>query len=196
MLGSVIYRQSCRGSCSKGVTSMRRSALTSIAVVTLTACGGGHAPTVQQPSPTTAKAYVAWPVTQGTVTAYRFDGANRGAAVGTAQTDNSGAFQLQLTATSTDQLLLVVSSGSYTEVATGTPISLVGYELTAVLPAATRLPGDAISGVLISPVSHLVTQLSAYFTAQGTPPDAALSKANTLLNAHFGGIDWRMVPSP
>ena len=50
--------------------------------------------------------------------------------------------------------------------------------------------------MLISPVSHLVAQLTGYYVAHGSTPDAALSKANTLLNAHFGGIDWRTLTAP
>lgn len=169
---------------------------TALIFASLVACGGGHVPTLRASQPTTAKSYVVWPVNGGTVTAYRFDGAVRGAAVGSAKTDSEGSFQLQLNSTSTSQVLLAVSSGSYTEPATGTPIDLAGYELTAVLPSAMRLPGDGVAGVLVSPVSHLVAQLSAYFVAQGTPPDAALSRANTLLNAHFGGIDWRTLNTP
>ena len=119
---------------------MRSSTLFIVALAALHgACGGGHAPSGTF-TPPSGKSYVVWPISNGTVTAYRFDGSTRGAAVGTARTDGGGAFELRLMATATDQVLLVVSSGSYVEPATGTPISMDGYELTALLPAVTRLP--------------------------------------------------------
>src|SRR6267143_6328357 len=182
--------------CVQQGASLMRSSSFIVALAALNgACGGGHAPSGTFPPPS-GKSYVVWPISNGTVTAYRFDGSTRGAAVGTARTEGGGAFELRLTATATDQVLLVVSSGSYVEPATGTPISMDGYELTALLPAATRLPGDSVAGVLISPVSDLVAKLSANLVTQGRPPGAALSKANTLLNAHFGGIDWRTLGTP
>src|SRR5258708_34740402 len=71
------------------------------------ACGGGHAPADPVAPPSDAKSYVVWPVSNGTVTAYRFDGGTPGAAVGTAQTDKTGAFDLRLNAPATGPLLVV-----------------------------------------------------------------------------------------
>ena len=91
-----------------------------------TACGGGKIATGQIPDggfPPGAPSFVAGPVIDSTVTAYTVDGnLRRDTAAGTAQTDASGSFTLKLSMTTTTQLLLVASSGSYTEPATGTPI--------------------------------------------------------------------------
>ena len=137
------------------------------AAALLCACGGGHAPAGPAVPPSTGKSYVVWPVSNGTVTVYRFDGGTRGAAVGTTQTDKAGAFELHLSAPATGPLLVVVSSGSYSEPATGTPVFVDGYELSAAVPAKVRAAGDAIAGLLVSPVSHLVVHLAAKYVRSG-----------------------------
>src|SRR5712691_533355 len=172
MLGSVSWR-SCRR-VQQGASSMRSSTLFIVAVAALLgACGGGHAPVGPVAPPTPGKSYVVWAVSNGTVTAYRFDGGTRGSAVGTAQTDKAGAFELHLNAPATGPLLVVVSSGSYTEPATGTPVLVDGYELCAPVPAKVRAAGDTIAGLLVSPVSHLVVQLAAKYASSGATIDAA-----------------------
>ena len=175
---------------------MRSSALISIALAGLAACGGGRAPIEPVTPPQGAKSLVVWPVSNGTVTAYRFDAATRGAAIGTAQTDSSGAFELKLNAPATGPLLVVVSAGAYTEPATGTPVLVDGYELTAVVSSKVRAAGDAIGGLVVSPVSHLVAQLVPRYVSAGATVDVAISQAQPLLNAHFGGIDWTSVSPP
>src|SRR6266478_3216502 len=154
------------------------------------ACGGGPGLSVssraKNGSGSSATAYL---VPNGTVTAYRLEGAaQRGPAVGTATADPNGVFQLKLTEPTTGPLLIAVSAGSYVEPATGTPVNLSGGELTAIAPSQVRVAGDVISGVVVSPVSHLVAQLAArYVRANGVSVDAALKRAADLLNSHFGG---------
>jgi hypothetical protein len=164
-------------------------------------CGGGHL-TGQQPAPdggsTVSTSFVAWPVVSGLVTAYAIDAAGaRSNVLGTATTDTSGGFALQLSTPTTGPILLALSSGSYTEPATGTPISVQGAELTALLPSAVRVVGDQINGALISPVSHLSAALALYnvMTSHVTV-DAAIASAASLLNSHFGAVDWRAFGDP
>src|SRR3989441_4487264 len=168
----------------------QRSAHKIVLAVTLAvaACGGGPGLSVSTPpkngSGSSATAYM---VPNATVTAYRLDGAaQRGPAVGTAVGDANGVFQLKLTEPTTGPVLIAVSAGSYVEPATGTPVNLSGGELTAIAPSQVRVAGDVISGVVVSPVSHLVAQLAArYARANGVSVDAALKQAAHLLNAHF-----------
>src|SRR5438128_96698 len=158
------------------------------------ACGGGPGLSVpsraKNGSGSSATAYM---VPNGTVTAYRLDGAaQRGPAVGTTTADPNGVFQLKLTEPTTGPLLIAVSAGSYVEPATGTPVNLSGGELTAIAPSQVRVAGDVIGGVVVSPVSHLVAQLAARYVRGGNlGVDAALKQAADLLNSHFGGVDWQ-----
>jgi len=174
----------------------QRSAHTIVLAVALAvaACGGGPGLSVssraKNGSGSSATAYM---VPNGTVTAYRLDGAaQRGPAVGTAAADANGVFQLKLTEPTTGPLLIAVSAGSYVEPATGTPVNLSGGELTAIAPSQVRVAGDVIGGVVVSPVSHLVAQLAARYMRGGSlSVDAALKQAADLLNSHFGGVDWQ-----
>ena len=171
------------------------------ALVTATACGGGRLPYVAEPDagPTSGKgSFVAWPVTAGTVTAYRLDSSGqRAATVGTAQTDSTGAFALRLTGSTTGPLLVVVSSGSFIEPATGTAVHIEGAELTAMLPSATRVAGDLLAGVLVSPVSHMTAQFAFFQATHGSGPlDDAFAQAATLIEGHFGGVNWRLLGAP
>src|SRR5437879_6024096 len=137
----------------------RLSYLARVAVVgTIAACGGGPDVSVSPPSKTIAGlSATAYPVANGAVRAYRLNNiGQRGPAIGTTTTDANGAFQLQLTESTSAPLLIAVSSGSYVEPATGTPVSLAGSELTALAPSRVRVAGDVLTGLVISPVSHLV----------------------------------------
>src|SRR5216683_742857 len=95
----------------------QRSAHTIVLAVALAvaACGGGPGLSVssraKNGSGSPATAYM---VPNGTVTAYRLDGAaQRGPAVGTAAADANGVFQLKVTEPTTGPLLIAVSAGSY-----------------------------------------------------------------------------------
>ena len=178
---------------------MQRSLIA--ALVTATACGGGRLPYVAEPDAGTTAAkgsFVAWPVAAGTVTAYRLDSSGqRTATVGTAQTDSTGAFALRLTGSTTGPMLVVVSSGSFIEPATGTAVHIEGAELTALLPSATRVAGDLLAGVLVSPVSHLTAQLAFFQATHGNGSlDDAIAQAATLIEGHFGGVNWRTLGAP
>src|ERR1700730_6484630 len=156
------------------------------------ACAGGPGLSdSSRPKTGSGSSSTAYMVPGGTVTAYRVDSdAQRGPAVGTATTDANGAFQLKLTEPTTGPLLIAVSTGSYVEPATGTPVNLSGGELTAMARSQVRVSGDVIDGVVVSPISHLVAQLAArYVRSGGASVDAALRQAADVLNSHFGDID-------
>ena len=171
---------------------IKYSSAIGLLVLPLSGCGGGPGLSLSSPAKngTSATAYAAQ---SGTVTAYRLDSnGQRGVQVGTAQTDANGSFELKLTLPSTGPLLISVSSGSYVEPATGTAVNLNGYEITAITPSQLRSADEMISGVLVSPVSHLTAQLTVrYVRANNMTVDAALTQASSLMNSHFGGIDWQ-----
>lgn len=181
---------------------MQRVATRSLALLLLAACGGGLL-TGQQAPPDggttgTPTSFVVWPVAQGAVTVFELDATGvRGKAIGSTTTDASGGFDLHLAAPSTLPLLLVVSSGSFTEPATGTTVRVDGNELTAQVPPKVRVSGDALAGVLVSPLSHLSARLASYYVNGGHQTvDDALTQAAALLDSHFGGLTWRTLAPP
>jgi hypothetical protein len=137
------------------------------------------------------------PLNAGTVTAYRVDATlRRGAALGSASTDEAGAFTISLPAWN-GPLLLVASSGTYLEEAVGLPVKLDGNELLALVPDYQS--GAKLSGLRVTPVSTWAVGLAA-FHCRGSAPDAgpevltgALAEAFTHLHAHLGELDWRSV---
>src|SRR5437868_10329442 len=163
------------------------------AVLVTTSCGGGPDLIFSSRARNRAPSSTAYAISNGTVTAFRLGGdATRGAVVGTTTTDQNGAFQLKLTQPTTGPLLVSVSSGTYVEPATGTTVNLSGGELTAIAGSQVHVAGDSVGGVLVSPVSHLVAQLATRRVRTGSVTvDAALKESATLVNSHFGGIDWQ-----
>src|SRR5260370_24306439 len=126
--------------------------------------GGGGGPGLSVSSSARNRAgpsATAYAAQSGTVTAYRLDSnGQRGAQVGTAQTDGSGSFELKLTSASTGPLLISGSSGSYVEPATGTPGNLNGHEIPAITPSQLRHRGERSRGCRLSPRSHPIAQLA------------------------------------
>src|SRR3954468_19057862 len=167
------------------------------AMLMTTSCGGGPDLIFASRARNRGPSATAYAVSNGNVTAYRVatDG-SRGSVVGTATTDQNGVFQLKLPQPTTGPLLISVSSGTYVEPATGTTVNLSGGEITAIAASQVHVAGDVISGVLVSPVSHLVAQVATRrVRIGGLTVDAALKQASDLLNSHFGGIDWQALGS-
>ena len=122
--------QNLSSSIVRGGNVIRYNSALGLLVLLLFGCGGG--PSLSLSSSTkTGTSGTAYAAQSGTVTAYRLDSnGQRGAQVGTAQTDANGSFELKLTLPSTGPLLISVSSGSYVEPATGTLVNLNGNEIT------------------------------------------------------------------
>src|SRR6266446_1562435 len=95
----------------------QRSAHKIVLAVTLAvaACGGGPGLSVSTPPKNgSGSSATAFMVPNGTVTAYRLDGAaQRGPAVGTATADPNGVFQLKLTEPTTGPLLIAELAARY-----------------------------------------------------------------------------------
>ncbi len=129
-------------------------------------------------------------VSGGTVTAYRLGSdMARGAALGTASTDDKGDFALKLS-TYAGPLEVVVVGGSYTEEAIGLGVKLVP-EMTLVVPEYRA--GQQLSGLRVTPISTLAGAFSRYHVGKGEALKPAWEEAFSRLNKHFGGVDWAVV---
>lgn len=160
-------------------------------------CGGGSVSSAQNTTGTggISGVVVKGPVSNGQVTAYRL-GADfrRGEALASTSTKEGGLFSLTLPSYN-GHLLLVASSGSYVDEATGLPARLDGQELTSVFPEYRA--GSEATAVSINAVSHWVAQLASFHVAKSKVPlESAISDARRHLHAHFGNLDWaRVVPA-
>lgn len=158
----------------------------------LTACGGGTPVTpIGTSAGSVAGVVIKGPVQDSSVTVYRLDSRFlRGAALGDARTDESGAFSIPVSSYN-GALLVVASSGTYVDEALGTPVSLGGRELVAVVPAYRS--GEKLSGVRLTPISTMAAAFAAHHVAAGAELAQAVGEAYSHLNAHFGDVDWRTV---
>lgn len=128
------------------------------------------------------------PVAEAEVSIYRLQGDARGALVGTAQTDENGAFEI-VVGPSEGPFLVVAAKGQYDDEATGLRLGLDDAELTALIPEFKS--GSEALGVVVTPVSHLTAGLALYYVrAEGQGIGAAYSEASGHLNAHFGVLTW------
>lgn len=156
-------------------------------------CGGG-APRI--PSGDAAGAVsglvVKGPVQNGAVTAYKLDDQMvRGASLGSATTDESGAFTIPLPSYN-GALMVVASTGSYVEEAIGLSVKLDGHELAAVVPAYKA--GATLADLRVTPISTLSAAAAAFHVQKkGTDLATANAEASIHLNSHFGDVDWRVV---
>ncbi|MCY1023946.1 Ig-like domain-containing protein [Pyxidicoccus sp. MSG2] len=167
-----------------------RARLLSLCLAFVSACGGGNP---VQPIGTSAGevagVVIKGPVQDASVTVYRLDAKFvRGTALGTARTDESGAFTVPV-GSYNGALLVVSSSGTYVDEALGTPVSLGGREMVAVIPSYRS--GEHLIGVRVTPISTLTAAFAAHHVAAGEELAQAVGEAYSHLNAHFGDVDWR-----
>ncbi|WP_309888085.1 hypothetical protein [Archangium sp.] len=128
-------------------------------------------------------------VSGATVNVYRLTGTERGAQVATTTTDTEGAFFVGVGA-SEGPFLVVATGGSFVDEASGATIRLNSDELTALVPFFPV--GTHAKGLVLTPVSHLAAGLALRQVRLGTADlGSAHDEAWLLLNAHFGGLDWR-----
>ncbi len=160
-------------------------------------CGGGSVSSTQGSTGTggISGVVVKGPIANGKVTAYRLGSDfRRGEALASTITQEGGAFSLSLPSYN-GHLLVVVSSGSYVDEATGLPARLDGQELTAVVTGYRA--GTETTGTSINAVSHWVAQLASFYISKSKAPlEGAVADARSRLHAHFGNLDWsRVVPT-
>jgi len=172
-----------------------------LAVVVLgSRCGGGQ-PTPYDPDASGGSisgVVVKGRVAGATVTAYGLDSVGgRKVTLGSAVTDELGAFKLGLPSYN-GPLLLVATGGAYPEEAVANAtIRLESSELTYLV--SDYQSNTALTAVAVTPVSHLAAGLALrWVEADGKPVADAGDEAWMRLNNHFGalvggGLDWRRV---
>lgn len=178
-----------------GVPRIRAVAavVAALLVVASPGCGGGAPVEPKGESSGIVSGRVVLPVTNGTVTVFKLDSSTvkRGEALGSATTDDTGAFSVSVPAYN-GPMLVVASTGNYTEPATGTAAKLDGFELTHII--ASYKSGTHADGVLVSPIATLATSLATHRVRNADDSlDVAVDEAFTHLNNHFAGVDWRSV---
>ena len=160
-----------------------RILLITLGLSILAACGGGGSAPVTQGS--ISGVVTKGPVRTAQVSAYAISGGVKGAQIGTATTDVTGAFTMNIGAYA-GAVMLQTSGGSYTDEATGSPMSMApGDVMTAVMPAVVA--NASTNGIQVTPVTAM-----AQVWAQGLPggmTDANIAAANAALGQYFSVSD-------
>jgi hypothetical protein len=116
-----------------------------------------------------------------TVMAYAVSGGAMGAQLASGTTNSMGGFSLSLGAYS-GPVMLKMSGGAYTNLATGTTMTmLTGDVMTAVIPTITS--GSTITGIQMTPLTSMA-QTRAQAMAGGMM-DANITAANTAVGNYF-----------
>ncbi len=151
-----------------------------LALSILTACGGGGA------GSSTTQGSISGIVTKGpmnnsTVVAYAISNGQMGAQIASATTDANGNFTMS-TGSYSGAVMLQASSGTYTDEATGTGMSLApGDVMTTVMP--TVAANATISGIQVTPVTAMAQTMAQHMT--GGMTDANIAAANTAMGSYF-----------
>lgn len=136
--------------------------------ILLLACSPGDPGTLppERPFGTISGQAVAGAIASAQVTAYGFDSGARGTRLGDTQTDDSGAYAIDIQAPS--QIILVeVRGGSYVEEASGSPVSLAEGQ---VLRAIGRYRSGQPLTLMVTPLTHMAVALSEYKIDSGMKP--------------------------
>jgi hypothetical protein len=125
------------------------------------------------------------PVGNASITAYAISAGQMGAQIGSATTDVNGNFSMTI-GSYAGPVMLQMSGGSYTDEATGAPMSMAqGDVMTAAMPSVTA--GASNSGVQVTPVTAMA-QTRAQHMAGGMT-DANIASANTAMGNNFSVTD-------
>jgi hypothetical protein len=117
-----------------------------------------------------------------TVTAYALNAdGTLGAALGSASSSADGSYTVAMTSAPSGPVVLVASGGTYAAESDGASITLGA--LRAVVPA---LGSTGTTGVVITPLSDMVTARVEALAAAGGAIDAALASASDLLKSTYG----------
>jgi hypothetical protein len=149
-----------------------------LALSIITACGGGGGATVQGSISGTA---TKGPVSNATMTAYAISNGQIGAQIATATSDANGNFTMT-TGGYAGPVMLQMSGGTYTDEATGTPMSMAtGDVMAAVMP--TVAAGANVTGIQVTPVTAMAQTRAQAMT--GGMTDANIAAANTAMGNYF-----------
>ncbi|MBI4567786.1 MAG: Ig-like domain-containing protein [Planctomycetes bacterium] len=128
------------------------------------------------------------PVSGATVRLFTVDAAGRvDREIAAAATDGAGRFTMRLPAGAPlgDMLFLRATGGTYADEATLERVTLAaGQEMTA---AVTARPGEALTGLVVTPLTHFAATLAGARAGGLTVDNARI--AATLVGNHFGVAD-------
>ena len=148
--------------------------------------GGGSSGTTSAPvagviSGTVTKG----PVSNATVAAYGVGGGQVGAQIGATTTDANGNFSVAI-GSYAGPVMLQVSAGTYTDEATGNPMTMApGDVMTVVMP--TIAAGATTSSVQVTPVTAMAQAVAQHMA--GGMTDANIAAANTAMGNYFSVTD-------
>lgn len=162
-------------------------ALTALAALLLAGCGGGSsidstgAATTPSAQGTMSGNVVKGPVSGATVKAFAVSGGVMGAQISSAPTDASGAFTMTM-GSYAGPLMLQMSGGTYTDEASGIPMTMgAGDVMAAVLPAIAA--GANVSGVAVTPLTAMAQAMAQRMS--GGLTDANIAAANAAVGNYF-----------
>ena len=158
-----------------------RILLSTIVLSILAACGGDSGVVIAPVQGTISGVATKGPVRTAVVSAYGISNGLQAAQIGTATTDVTGAFTINIGAYA-GAVMLQVSGGSYTDEATGSPMNMAsGDVMTAVMP--TVVANARTTGIQVTPVTTM-----AQVRAQrmlGYMNDTNIAAANTAVGLYF-----------
>ncbi len=121
------------------------------------------------------------PVKSGTIMAYAVNGGVMGAQLASGTTDTQGNFTMSIGSYS-GPVMLQVSNGSYTDLATGTAMTMAaGDVMTAVIPAIST--GATMTGIQVTPLTSMAQTRAQYMS--GGMIDFNIDAANTAVGNYF-----------
>lgn len=164
----------------------RWCAVSSLAMLLVTACGGGGGGESAIIEPAAGSGSISGSVTKGpvanaSVMANAITGGMMGAQLGSATTDASGNFTMAV-GSHAGPVMLRVSGGSYMDEATGVAMAMgPGDVMTAVMPAMS--PGANLDGIQVTPLTSMA-QARAQQMAGGMTA-ANITAANAAMGNYF-----------
>ena len=151
-----------------------------VAVVSLTACGGGGT-SVSSLGGLIGGTGFKGPVAGATVAAYGLNDGVVGVQLGTAKTDANGNFSVSI-GSYAGPVMLQLSAGSYMDEASGLTMPMAsGDVMTAVLP--TVAANATVSGIQITPLTSMAQTMAQHLS--GGMTDANITSANDAVGAYF-----------
>ena len=151
-----------------------------VAVVSLTACGGGGT-SVSSLGGLIGGTGFKGPVAGATVAAYGLNDGVVGVQLGTAKTDANGNFSVSI-GSYAGPVMLQLSAGSYMDEASGLTMPMAsGDVMTAVLP--TVAANATVSGIQITPLTSMAQTMAQHLS--GGMTDANIRLANAAVGAYF-----------
>jgi hypothetical protein len=156
--------------------------------VFLFACGGGGGGgggTTTPAAGTVSGTVVKGPVSGATVQAFGMNGGAKGAQLGTGTTDANGSFTIPI-GDYTGPVMLQAGGGTYTDEATGNPMTMQAADvMTAAIPAVAA--GGATSGIQVTPMTAMAQARAQNMTGGMTA--ANIATANSAMGAYFSVSD-------